>query len=292
MAKSRIRFSHEKYLIAKQLAGENGSEDDIVKYYWDAVLAKVIAKYCSKELFSFLSENSKECRDFFKKLPVIGDYKLSLDDFTKSSKHLKFSMTLGGILGFLMVPVGIYLFSNTKLSLLEYLVYIFPASAAAGIFLGLFKILYLNLSPRVRSCVKYCAAIRAYSKNQLDYWHNLSWREFEKEVAILLSNLGVEANVTKGTGDKGVDINATFRRKKIVVQCKKLRVAVGPAIVRELLGTHISEDADIGIIISLSGFSTGAYEAASGRILLLEIGDLLQLDKNDFQAMLSKLFRS
>ena len=291
MGKSKIRFSDEKYFIAKQLAGENGSEDDIVKYYLDPSLAKVIAKYCSKELFRFLSEESKECADFLKKFPAIADYKLSLDDFTKTSKHLEFFMAIGGILGFFLVPVGIYYLSDPKPSILEYLIYIIPALVALTFFSVVFKTLYLNLSHRVRSCVKYCAAIRAYSKNKLDFWHNLSWREFEKEVAILLSNLGVEANVTKGPGDKGVDINATFRRKKIVVQCKKHKTPIGPAIVRELLGTHISEDADAGIIISLNGFSTGAQEAASGRIILLEIEDLLQLEKNDFQAMLSKLFR-
>jgi HJR/Mrr/RecB family endonuclease len=294
MGKSRIRFSNEKYLIAKQLAGENGSEDDIVKYYLDPVLAKVIAKYCSKGLFSFLSERSKECTDLLKKFPVIEDYKISLGDFKKASKYLELYRKIGSIIGFSIVLLfWIIYFLDNKPSIVEFLIYLFFAASAmtavSSYFLNLvFEVLYLNLSKRVRKCVKYCVAIRAYSKNHLEFWHNLSWREFEKEVAILLSNLGVKANATKGTGDKGVDIFATFGRKKIVVQCKKHKSPVGPAIVRELLGTHTVEDANVGIIVSSSGFSPGAQEAASGRILLLGIEDLMQLDKRGFQALLAK----
>jgi len=294
MAAKKSSLSLEKYLVAKQLAGENASQEEISKYFLDATLAKVIAKYCSKKLFDYLHEKSGEYVMRVRECPSLDEYNISLTDFIKASKTLRFLKITGGVLGALIAAwffVITFKSENVTYSLILCLSLLFPISVAAGASALVFQFPYLALSPRIRSCIKYCAALKAYSINKFEYWQNLTWREFEKETAILLNNLGIDANATRGTGDKGVDIVATYRNKKVLVQCKKHKAPVGPAIVRELLGTLLSENANLGIIISISGFSVGAHEAASGRILLLEIRDLLQLEKSDFQTMLSKIYR-
>jgi hypothetical protein len=230
-----------------------------------------------------------------RKCPSLHEYNISLTDFIKASKTLRFLKITGGVVGALIAAwflTNVFKkdLTNLWLTLIMLIGLVFPISLAAGACALVFQAPYLALSRRIRSCIKYCAALKAYSKNKFEYWQNLTWREFEKETAILLNNLGIDANATKGTGDKGVDIVAAYRNKKVLVQCKKHKAPVGPAIVRELLGTLLSENANLGIIISISGFSVGAHEAASGRILLLEIGDLLQLEKSDFQAMLLKIY--
>jgi restriction system protein len=294
MAAKKSSLSLEKYLVAKQLAGENASQEEISKYFLDATLAKVIAKYCSKKLFDYLHEKSGEYVMRVRECPSLDEYNISLTDFIKASKTLRFLKITGGVVGALIAAwffVITFKSENVTHSLILCLSLLFPISVAAGVSALVFQSPYLALSPRIQSCIKYCAALKAYSKKEIEYWQNLTWREFEKETAILLNNLGIDANATRGTGDKGVDIVATYRNKKVLVQCKKHKAPVGPAIVRELLGTLLSENANLGIIISISGFSVGAHEAASGRILLLEIRDLLQLEKSDFQTMLSKIYR-
>jgi hypothetical protein len=296
MAAKKSSLSLERYLVAKQLAGENASQEEISKYFLDAELAKIIANYCSKKLFDYLHEKSGEYVMSVRKCPSLDEYNIALDDFTKASKTLRFLKIIGGVVGALIAAwflINVFKkdLTNLWLMLIMLIGLVFPISLAAGGSALVFQFLYLALSRRIRSCIKYCAALKAYSKNKFEYWQNLTWRQFEKETALLLNNLGIEASATKGTGDKGVDIVAAYRNRKVLVQCKKHKAPVGPAIVRELVGTLISENANLGIIVSISGFSIGAQEAASGRILLLEIGDLLQLEKRDFQALLSKIYR-
>jgi len=296
MAAKKSSISLEKYLVAKQLAGENASQEEISKYFLDAELAKVIAKYCSKKLFDYLHEKSGEYVMSVRECPSLDEFNISLTDFIKASKTLLFLKITGGVIGALIAGwFIIYAFkedlSSFTLGLITLIGLAFPIGVAAAISSLVFQFPYLAFSPRIRCCIKYCAALKAYSKNKFEYWQNLTWREFEKEAAILLNNLGIDASATKGTGDKGVDIEATYKNKKILVQCKKHKAPIGPAIVRELVGTLLNENANLGIIISMSGFSVGAHEAASGRILLLEVEDLLHVEKNDFQTMLSKIFR-
>lgn len=296
MAAKKSSLSLEKYLVAKQLAGEKASQEEISKYFLDAELAKVIAKYCSNKLFDYLHEKSGEYDISVRECPSLHDYGISLTDFTKASKTLRFLKITGGVVGALSAAwffISVFKkdLANLWLTLIMLIGLVFPISLAAGASALIFQFPYLALSLRIRNCIKYCAALRAYSKNKFEYWQNLTWREFEKETAALLNKLGIEASATKGTGDRGVDIVAAYRNKKVLVQCKKHKAPVGPAIVRELVGTLLSENANLGMIISMTGFSVGAHEAASGRILLLEIRDLLQLEKSDFQAMLSKIYR-
>lgn len=63
---------------------------------------------------------------------------------------------------------------------------------------------------------------RLEQQRKTDYWLNLNPYEFEEEVALCLKNCGFVdvANVTKKSGDDGVDIWAQKNGQKIIIQCK------------------------------------------------------------------------
>jgi restriction system protein len=95
----------------------------------------------------------------------------------------------------------------------------------------------------------------------------MSPKEFEVHIGQLLSAIGFEdISVTKYSGDGGIDVRGTLVvgdviRINMAVQVKRWKNNVqSPEVqkVRGSLGTH-----DQGLIITTSGFSTGAYEESS-----------------------------
>ena len=108
----------------------------------------------------------------------------------------------------------------------------------------------LERSPHLQKSVAYAQAIRAYERSLISFWRNLSWREFEIEIARLFLRMGFNSHATKATGDSGVDVILSDEdERKILVQCKHHARPVGPAIVREMIGTIALERADFGIIV-------------------------------------------
>ena len=102
----------------------------------------------------------------------------------------------------------------------------------------------------MQKSVAYAQAIRAYERSLISFWRNLSWREFEIEIARLFLRMGFNSHATKATGDSGVDVILSDEdERKILVQCKHHARPVGPAIVREMIGTIALERADFGIIV-------------------------------------------
>lgn len=113
-----------------------------------------------------------------------------------------------------------------------------------------------------------------------DYWYNLSAFDFEKKVAGLFEQMGYNANVTRATGDGGVDIVLEKDTVKIAVQCKAHKDLVGPNIIRELAGVVVRDSYSMGIVVGLAGFTTGAKdEAKKLHILLLDINNLIKMFK-------------
>jgi len=87
-------------------------------------------------------------------------------------------------------------------------------------------------------------------------------QEFEQLCCNLLRHLGLlDLRRTGGAGDAGRDIVAsTAQGRKVVCQCKRWRDTVGPATVRELMGS-IKQGA-YGILFTTSSFSTDAKRLA------------------------------
>ncbi len=111
----------------------------------------------------------------------------------------------------------------------------------------------------------------------------LSGVEFEQAIADLLRKMGLRAEVTKASGDGGIDVIAAWDKPilggRYLIQCKRFKenTVIGAAVVREFYGAMIADrKASKGIFITTSTFSAQAREFASGLPLELIDGQQLQ----------------
>jgi len=119
-------------------------------------------------------------------------------------------------------------------------------------------------------------------RTQVSFWDSLTGRQFEREVANLLSRSGYSAQLTPASDDKGVDIilgNGT------IVQCKAHKKRIGPAVAREVYGTLRDHKPRTAILVSKSGFTRGVIEFARGKpIHLWDVKALIEMQKNRLKA--------
>ena len=109
----------------------------------------------------------------------------------------------------------------------------------------------------------------AYSKNKV---------EFENELALLYRQLGFEVETTPKTGDKGIDLVLNLNGETTIVQCKRHKQPVGPAIARELYGALMASNADKAILACTGGFTKGVYEFSGDKpIQLISTQEILRL---------------
>jgi Holliday junction resolvasome RuvABC ATP-dependent DNA helicase subunit len=110
----------------------------------------------------------------------------------------------------------------------------------------------------------------------------LSGIEFEQLVVTLLRNLGFTADMTKATGDGGIDIEAVLDRPLVggryLIQCKRFApdTSVGSPTVREFYGALVADRRAVkGILITTSSFSAQAREFAENLPIELIDGNAL-----------------
>lgn len=112
------------------------------------------------------------------------------------------------------------------------------------------------------------------------YWQQLDGLDFEHELAVVLRKAGYKAQVTRGSGDDGVDIWADRNNEKIAIQCKRYGGAVGPAVVRELYGVLMHLKADRGVVATTGYFTNGAVDFAADKpIELWTLDEILRLQE-------------
>ena len=85
------------------------------------------------------------------------------------------------------------------------------------------------------------------------WWWTLDGWQFEEEVASVFRCNGYEVEVTKKTGDGGVDLIMYKEGEKILVQCKHYKAPVGPVEMRALWGVKDDFQADKVIMVASSG---------------------------------------
>ena len=114
----------------------------------------------------------------------------------------------------------------------------------------------------------------------------MSGVEFEKLIATLLARMEFVAEMTKTTGDGGIDIIATLSRPivggKYLFQCKRYAPdnLVGVSTVRDFYGAVTADRAAKGILITTSDFTPQAREFGERVGLeLISLGGLGQLLK-------------
>ncbi len=122
---------------------------------------------------------------------------------------------------------------------------------------------------------------------------NLSGIDFERAVAELLGRMGFQTEMTKSSGDGGIDIIASLNRPLVggryLVQCKRLAPGslVGAPIVREFYGALTADRTAVkGILITTSGFTNQAREFAAGLpIELIDGAELSRLLSNSPESL-------
>ena len=165
---------------------------------------------------------------------------------------------------FIMLPVGLFLGVGSHLL----------SDFYNEILLPLFNKKYSNLK-------KYKKKLKEYEtwffRTQLDFWRSLSGRQFEIELASLLKKHGHTVKVVGGAGNKGIDI---ILDNNTAVQCKAYKSKVGPAAIRDLIGSMQNANYEQGILASVNGFSKGVYEYnKKNNIELLDASHYIQMQK-------------
>lgn len=95
----------------------------------------------------------------------------------------------------------------------------------------------------------------AYLWQESQFWWSLDGREFEQEVAKIFRQNGYKTNVTKASGDGGVDIILQKDSKTSIVQCKHHKRPIHPEPIRALWGCKDDFGADEVILIASSGIT-------------------------------------
>ncbi len=115
--------------------------------------------------------------------------------------------------------------------------------------------------------------IRQRKSNLLD---EMEGREFEYFCADLLRNKGfMEVEVTKGSGDYGIDILAQKEGITYAIQCKCYQSPVGIKAIQEAYAGRDYYDCMVGAVLTNQYFTSPAVEAAKKlKILLWDRGYL------------------
>lgn len=129
---------------------------------------------------------------------------------------------------------------------------------------------------------------RAYETEQQQlkteaYWKGMSGFEFESNLCEVLISKGIKAELTKKTGDGGVDIWVSSKKGRIAIQCKAYKKQAGPAAVRELFGVVHGSKAIMGILVCTGGFTSGAIDFANSNkgIYLADLRDTILMAKGE-----------
>lgn len=119
---------------------------------------------------------------------------------------------------------------------------------------------------------------REFKRRQHQFWMSLDPYDLEKEIAVLFKKQGYVANVTKGSGDGGIDILIEKEGLRGIVQCKRFKNKVGPGPIRDLYGTMKAGNHKFGIAVCPSGFSDQAYEFSKGKnIKLIGLKQIMEM---------------
>ena len=112
--------------------------------------------------------------------------------------------------------------------------------------------------------------------------YSISPVEFENLIGHLFKSMGFDIKSTKVTGDGGIDLVAYNPQPvtggKYIIQCKRYfpNNNVGVVPVRDLFGVVHAENANKGILITTSAFTSQAKDFAEGKPLELIDGEKLK----------------
>ena len=118
-----------------------------------------------------------------------------------------------------------------------------------------------------------------YTTGQTTNIDSMSGQEFEKYCASLLSSYGfVNIEITKGSGDQGVDITGYINNVKCAIQCKRHSKKLSNKPIQEVFTGKNYYNCQSAIVITNNYFTNGAIELAeTNDVTLWDRDNLLQL---------------
>ena len=115
--------------------------------------------------------------------------------------------------------------------------------------------------------------ISKYTINDVDL---MTGTEFEEFVCLLFKKIGYSSQVTKQSGDQGIDVIAIRNGNKIGIQAKCYSNTVGNSAVQEAVAGKSFYNCDKVIVISNNYFTPAAIELAQSNGVVLWNRDMLK----------------
>lgn len=116
------------------------------------------------------------------------------------------------------------------------------------------------------------------------FWYSLSGWQFEEEVADVFRRNGYKAEVTKGSGDGGVDIIMEKDGLKYIVQCKHYNGhKATPQELRALWGVMEDFRADVAIMVASDGITDMGRSFVSNKpnYKVFTLDDIIKMSINN-----------
>ena len=137
--------------------------------------------------------------------------------------------------------------------------------------IGILAVLVLAAAAGVVLCRRFR---KRYADDELDEMEGL---DFEYYCAELLRNRGfIEVEVTKSSGDYGIDILAEKEGVTYAIQCKRYNAPVGVKAVQEAYAGRDFYDHMVGCVLTNQYFTQPAVDAAQKLKILLWDRDYLE----------------
>lgn len=121
---------------------------------------------------------------------------------------------------------------------------------------------------------------------------HMDGHDFEYYCAELLRRNGFsDVEVTRGSGDQGVDVLAYRNGKKYAIQCKNYSSALSNKPVQEVNAGKVFYGCDIGVVMTNSTFTSGAKSlAAATGVLLWDRRKIEEFLEGNSDIMFSKMY--
>lgn len=107
---------------------------------------------------------------------------------------------------------------------------------------------------------------------------NMDGIEFEEFTAQFFRARGYSTEMTKVSGDHGIDLFAKKGQELLGIQCKRWTKPVGEPIIRDFYGALMNSRAKKGVVIATAGFTSQAIDFARGKpIGLIDLDRFIEL---------------
>ncbi|MBN2182729.1 MAG: restriction endonuclease [Sedimentisphaerales bacterium] len=243
----------------------------------------------SDQEYTFLVAERAKINEAINKLPAFGLLGQVL-------RAVYISLILGGFVWIIFSIIGYIIYAIVAIIGFEFDEQI-PESISYVVFIGgslCFLIYFLNhlfsenqkstqyqkqlIDDKFQKASQYEEAISRYEKTQDTYWKSLRGIKLEKAIAELYNKIGYSVQMTKASGDEGIDLILSKKDETIVVQCKGHEKPIGVGVVRDLYGSMMHYGANKAILVCPAGFTKGVVQFMTNKpIQLISADDLIRI---------------